>query len=57
VQKAAPAAAVVTLSTEPVVGAVWSALESDGITVSKEIYEKMRPFQEFELIPITTRQE
>ena len=57
VQKAAPAAAVVTLSTEPVVGAVWSALESNGITVSKEIYEKMRPFQEFELIPITTRQE
>lgn len=57
VREAAPDAAVVTLSTEPVVGALWSALESYGITISNEIYENMRNFQEFELIPTTTRQE
>lgn len=57
VQEAAPLAAVVTLSTEPVVGAVWSALESDGLTITSDIYEKMRVFQDFELIPITTGQE
>lgn len=49
---------MVTLSTEPVVGALWSALESDGITVSQEMYETMRAYKEFELIPtIITRQE
>ncbi|WP_405106173.1 BadF/BadG/BcrA/BcrD ATPase family protein [Paenibacillus sp. FSL K6-1217] len=58
VREAAPRAAVVTLSTEPVVGAVWSALESDGITVNQEMYETMRAYKEFELIPtIITRQE
>ncbi|QUL55253.1 ATPase [Paenibacillus tritici] len=57
VRAAAPNAAVVTLSTEPVVGALWSALESDGIPVSNEVYDTMRTYQEFELIPITLRQE
>lgn len=57
VYEAAPDAAVVTLSAEPVVGALWSALEMDGITVTPEIHEKMRTFEEFEQIPITTRQE
>lgn len=57
VHSAAPDASVVTLTTEPVVGAVWSALEEDGIPVNNDIYEKMRVFQEFEAIPITTRQE
>lgn len=57
VREAAPHASVVTLTTEPVVGAVWSALESDGLSITSEIYDKMRTFQEFEPIPITTRQE
>ncbi|MFD2882058.1 hypothetical protein ACFTAO_49555 [Paenibacillus rhizoplanae] len=57
VHEAAPEAAVVTLSTEPVIGALWSALESDGITVSQAMYETMRAYREFELIPTTTRQE
>ncbi|WNS41990.1 BadF/BadG/BcrA/BcrD ATPase family protein [Paenibacillus sp. MMS20-IR301] len=55
--EAAPGAAIVTLSTEPVVGALWSALESDGITISNDIYGQMRTYQEFEHIPTTTRQE
>ncbi|MFC3749450.1 N-acetylglucosamine kinase [Paenibacillus sp. GCM10012306] len=54
---AAPQATVVTLTTEPVVGAVWSAMESDGMTISSEVYDKMKVFQEFESIKQTTRQE
>lgn len=57
VHHAAPNASVVTLTTEPVVGAVWSALEEDGLIVTNEIHEKMRVFQDFEAIPTTTRQE
>lgn len=56
VRAVAPHASVVTLTTEPVVGAVWSALESDGLTITREIYDKMRPYQDFEPIPVT-RQE
>ncbi|MHA6533144.1 N-acetylglucosamine kinase [Paenibacillus sp. BAC0078] len=57
VHKVAPGASVVTLATEPVVGAVWSALEQGGITVTADIHDKMRVFQDFEAIPITARQE
>lgn len=57
VHSAAPGASVVTLSTEPVVGAVWSAMESDGLNVNHSAYENMRYYQEFEAIPIRTRQE
>lgn len=51
----APHASVVTLTTEPVVGALWSAMEEDGLMISEEIYEKMRPFCDFEHIKQTTR--
>ena len=48
--KVAPNASVVTLTTEPVVGALWSAMEEDGLTVNQEIFEKMRVYSDFELI-------
>ncbi|MBW4085629.1 N-acetylglucosamine kinase [Paenibacillus sp. S150] len=57
VHSAAPDASVVTLATEPVVGALWSAMESGGITITDDIYKKMRGFQDFDAIPITTGQE
>lgn len=57
VHAAAPQATVVTLATEPVVGAVWSAMDQDGLTISSEVYEKMRKFQDYESIKQTTRQE
>jgi len=55
VKAAAPQATVVTLTTEPVVGALWSAMEQDGLTLSSEVYEKMREFQEYEAIPLTNK--
>lgn len=57
VHAAAPQASVVTLTTEPVVGAVWSAMDQDGVVLSDEAYEKMRRFQDYESIHQTTRQE
>lgn len=57
VHAVAPLASVVTLATEPVVGAVWSAMDHDGLTLSSEVYEKMRKFQDYESIKQTTRQE
>ncbi|GAF09793.1 hypothetical protein [Paenibacillus pini] len=55
VKVAAPLASIVTLSTEPVVGAVWSAMEEDGLTISTETYERMRSYQEYDQIKQTTR--
>ncbi|WP_438347027.1 N-acetylglucosamine kinase [Paenibacillus sp. FA6] len=46
----APHASVVTLTTEPVVGALWSAMEEDGLTISEEVHVRMRSFSDFELI-------
>ncbi|MHA0855662.1 N-acetylglucosamine kinase [Paenibacillus sp. CMAA1364] len=46
----APQASVVTLTTEPVVGALWSAMEVDGLTINVEVYERMRYFTDFEAI-------
>lgn len=51
----APQATVITLATEPVVGAVWSAMEDSGISISDEIYERMRVYQDFEAIRITNK--
>lgn len=50
VKSVAPKAAIVTLATEPVVGAVWSAMESDGLILGSEIYDKMKGYREFEAI-------
>ncbi|MBE9916249.1 ATPase [Paenibacillus donghaensis] len=46
----APNATIVTLSTEPVVGAVWSAMEADGLEISPEVYKEMQTFRDFEHI-------
>ncbi|MWV45953.1 ATPase [Paenibacillus sp. HJL G12] len=55
VAAAAPKASVVTLSTEPVVGALWSAMEADGHAVTQEVYDKMRTFRDFEHIKQTIK--
>jgi hypothetical protein len=46
---------VVTLATEPVVGAVWSAMDQDDLTLSNEVLEKMRGFQDYESIQQTNK--
>ncbi|WP_127530871.1 N-acetylglucosamine kinase [Paenibacillus kobensis] len=48
----APNAQVVTLATEPVVGAVWRAMEADGQAVNPAAAAAMRKFSDFELIPL-----
>lgn len=55
VANVAPNGTIVTLATEPVVGALWSAMDADGHTVSHDVYDKMRTFREFEHIKQTTR--
>lgn len=50
VHAVAPQASVVTLATEPVVGAVWSAMDQDGVVLSDEAYERMRSYQDYESI-------
>ncbi|MFD1176537.1 N-acetylglucosamine kinase [Paenibacillus puldeungensis] len=57
VRAIAPGASIVTLTTEPVVGAVWAALEVDGLEIDQGIYAKMVNYREFADIKITTRQE
>ncbi len=51
----APHASIVTLRAEPVVGAVWSAMEEDGRTISQDVYERMGSFCDFERIKQTIR--
>ncbi|WP_339848504.1 BadF/BadG/BcrA/BcrD ATPase family protein [Paenibacillus sp. FSL W7-1088] len=51
----APNATIVTLATEPVVGALWSAMDAGGHAVSQVVYNKMRAFRDFEHIKQTTR--
>ncbi|WP_063567784.1 BadF/BadG/BcrA/BcrD ATPase family protein [Paenibacillus sp. O199] len=51
----APNATIVTLATEPVVGALWSAMDAAGHAVSQDVYDKMRAFRDFEHIKQTTR--
>lgn len=52
VREAAPQAAVVTLTAEPVIGAVWAAMEAGGGSVAPEATERMRAYGDFETIPI-----
>ncbi|OCT17027.1 ATPase [Paenibacillus pectinilyticus] len=51
VQKAAPNATVVKLSVEPVVGAVWLAMEAEGRALSQQAYDNLRTVSEYEAIP------
>jgi len=52
-QAEAPNAQVVTLATEPVVGAVWRAIEADGVTVDPAAAAAMRQFRDFAQIPLS----
>ena len=47
VKKAAPAARLVRLQVEPVVGAVWLAVEATGVPLPVPVYERLRSVSEF----------
>jgi len=47
VRETAPGASVVKLRVEPVVGAVWLAMEAGGRPLAQEIYERLRTLSEF----------
>ncbi|MFC5403498.1 N-acetylglucosamine kinase [Cohnella soli] len=47
VKAVAPNARIARLTVEPVVGAVWLAVESSGIALPSAIYEKLRGVSEF----------
>lgn len=49
VREVAPSARVVTLKVEPVVGAVWLAVEATGIELPPTVYERLRGVAEFSL--------
>ncbi|WP_338012209.1 hypothetical protein [Paenibacillus beijingensis] len=47
---AAPQASLLKLELEPVVGAIWCAMERDGRIVTAQIYEQMRHYRDFHSI-------
>ncbi|TVX99682.1 N-acetylglucosamine kinase [Cohnella terricola] len=49
VESVAPGAKLVKLEVEPVIGAVWLAVESTGIPLPERIYERLRSVSEFSL--------
>ncbi|MGN7455396.1 N-acetylglucosamine kinase [Paenibacillus pasadenensis] len=51
-RQTAPGASLVKLDVEPVVGALWGALEADRIDITPEMYRSMRQHREFDDIPI-----
>ncbi|QJC51614.1 ATPase [Paenibacillus albicereus] len=51
-REAAPRASLVKLDVEPVVGALWSALEADRIDITPDMYARMRQHREFDEIAI-----
>lgn len=55
VRKAAPKAKVVKLSVEPVVGAVWLAMEAEGNALSEQAYDNLKSVSEYEAIPTNER--
>ncbi|MEK8129863.1 BadF/BadG/BcrA/BcrD ATPase family protein [Paenibacillus filicis] len=50
VQAAAPHASIVKLNVEPVVGAVWTAMEAAGGTVSPEAYNRLRAVSDYQTV-------
>ncbi|MBP3965435.1 N-acetylglucosamine kinase [Paenibacillus lignilyticus] len=52
VSAAAPSATLVTLTVDPVFGAVWSAMEADGLTIEQDVYDRMRALGEFDDIKL-----
>ncbi len=55
VKRVAPGVNLVKLAVEPVVGAVWMALESSGEALSPEAYSQLKTIQEFHSITMTKR--
>ncbi|MBB3110742.1 N-acetylglucosamine kinase-like BadF-type ATPase [Paenibacillus phyllosphaerae] len=53
VKAAAPAARIVRLQTEPVIGALWLAFEADGQPLPEQVYEKLRTVSEYSAISIS----
>ncbi|XID91252.1 N-acetylglucosamine kinase [Paenibacillaceae bacterium WGS1546] len=50
VSEVAPDAGIVTLEVEPVVGAVWLAVEASGVPLPEPIYERLRKVSDFLLV-------
>ncbi|TYP75488.1 N-acetylglucosamine kinase [Paenibacillus methanolicus] len=55
VSEVASKAKVVKLSTEPVVGAVWLAIEASGGQVTSEAHEKLKRISDYNAIPSQTK--
>lgn len=55
VHEAAPGANLVKLAVEPVIGAVWMALEAGGLPVSPQAYEALKNIKEFHSITLKKR--
>jgi N-acetylglucosamine kinase-like BadF-type ATPase len=51
-QEAAPLASLVKLEVEPVIGALWSALDAGGVPISEEMYAGMGSCRDFEDIAV-----
>ncbi|REE86439.1 N-acetylglucosamine kinase-like BadF-type ATPase [Paenibacillus taihuensis] len=52
VHEVAPHARIVTLTVDPVFGAIWAAMEEYGLTISTDVYERMRALGTFDDIQI-----
>ncbi|MFD0697228.1 N-acetylglucosamine kinase [Paenibacillus sp. GCM10027628] len=52
VNEVAPYATLVKLNVEPVVGAVWMAMEAAGDSVSTEAYEKLKSVSDYQTIQL-----
>ncbi|MEC0226865.1 N-acetylglucosamine kinase [Paenibacillus alba] len=52
VSEIAPNAALVKLNVEPVVGAVWLAMEAGGKALSAEVYEKLKTVSDYQSIQL-----
>ncbi|SEO36583.1 N-acetylglucosamine kinase [Paenibacillus sp. OV219] len=52
VHEVAPSARIVTLTVDPVFGAVWAAMEEDGVTITEDVYVRMRALGDFDHITV-----
>lgn len=55
VQIVAPEANIVKLSIEPVIGAVWMAMEASGLRLSQNAYDRLKSIKEFKAINLEKR--
>ncbi|UKS30095.1 ATPase [Paenibacillus sp. HWE-109] len=52
VHQVAPNASIVKLKVEPVIGALWLAMEAGGQPLSQEVYDKLRTVSDYKAIPL-----